>query len=1036
MKQCKSCGQIISQKITTCPACGGHIIDGIKFIDDYRILAIIHEGHSSLVCKAVKGHGKTPVSIRLFAKESGVDDRVAQRLEKELEELKKLPSEHFVQHYAVKKSSDGLWYRVSEWVDASDWGSIFMSGQLNDRRRIITLFHNTASVLDMLNKADHFMPYLILDDILIPKEKTKNLHVKINYKLSRFLSARATHHGPMLQKLLECHPDIINRGAIDFKSGIWSLGKIFIELLTADHNLKDFSSKVDELKGLDPELAVLIKIMLSDDPDLRPQTMGKVVSALSRILDRLPYSNRKLSPYKKKPRLLKELRWFKKVVILLILIIMGIIAFGAFSWLYVTFDKNKKEVVVSNFVESYASSVAFLLVEYWLSDTQQIIYKNKVEGTAFLVDSNGYLLTNRHVACPWLDDISLFQVHNRYAIFKKPIKFDYRMFLWFEGEKAFNRLPALRDSRELSDSYYLSSAYSTGGEGNLRIAGVPRSSVKTGEIIKSPFKNDFAVLKIDALPSNLKPLPLETTIASDDIQRLSPVVILGFPLGSRTQGDHINTSITRGHVRRTSREIIQVDSSIYKGNSGGPAINDKGRVIGIASGVVTDQISEYFKLTAPLSDFGLILPISRPAKFIESIKTGQPHWDGVLDFSLTSKLEQITSLANENKFKEAADLCETMLKTSKDPVLLFSAGMLKFCTGNLDKSRHFFKTISLIEQENTTSRLMLYIIDWIKTRERTNGITKGFFTMDWYEGDEFLGYLAKVLKDKKRMSPGFIEYENRVEKSWRLFIEGLISEKNNELSTARKMFKQSILNAGINNWVYFLSFSRLNRIQEEHATYLEDKQLHKKDVEVFRQKAREHKKQAVERRAMMAALINEFESNKLSHEKKIQSYIKLLELAPENRTIVGRIAFYHAVNSEWQKALDFIDAYFKQPTRESALSLSLGLLKGEILNIMGKRQESMDHLTKFSNEIHNPWYSIISKHLVSKIKEGKLIKLAGKKPEKLITLHTALGLWAEGDQNREKASHHYREALSSYLDDWNEYDLALGRIMHFRQSLN
>ncbi|WP_299980987.1 trypsin-like peptidase domain-containing protein [Desulfobacula sp.] len=1036
MKQCKSCGQILSQKITMCPACGSHIVGGIKYIDDYRILAIIHEGRSSLVCKAVKSQDEKPVSIRLFTETSGVDTRIAHRLMAELKELNKLPSEHFVQHYAIKKSSKGLWYRVSEWVDASDWGSIFMSDLLNDQRRVVTLFHNIASVLDMLHKADHFMPYLILDDILIPKEKAKNLHIKINYKLSRFLNARATHHGPMLQKLLECHPDIINQRAIDFKSGIWSLGKIFIELLTADHNLKDFSSKVDELKGLDPELAVLIKIMLSDDPDLRPQTMGKVVSALSRILDRLPYSDRKPSSYIKKTGLLKELRWFKKVVVLLIFIIMGIIAFGAISWLYVNFDKNKKEVVLSNFVESYASSVAFLLVEYWLSDTQQIIYKNKVEGTAFLVDSNGYLLTNRHVACPWLDDISLFQVYNRYAIFKKTFNFDYRMFLWFEGEKAFNRLPALRNSRELSDSYYLSSAYSTGGEGNLRIAGVPRSSVKTGEIIKSPFKNDFAVLKIDALPSSLKPLPLETTIASDDIQRLSPVVILGFPLGNRTQDDHINTSITRGHVRRTSREIIQVDSSIYKGNSGGPAINDKGRVIGIASGVVTDQISEYFKVTTPLSDFGLILPISRPAKFIESIKTGQPHWDGVLDFSLNSKLEQITSLAVENKFKEAADLCETMLKTSKDPVLLFSAGMLNYCTGNLDKSRHFFKTISLIEQENTTSRLMLYIIDWIKTREKTNGLTKSFFTMDWYEGDEFLGYLAKVLKNKKRMSPGFIEYENRDEKSWRLFIEGLISEKNNELDTARKMFKQSILSAGINNWVYFLSFSRLNRIQEEHAAYLEDKQPHKKDVEAFRQKAREYRKQAVGHRATMAALINEFESDKLSHEKKIQRYIKLLELAPENRTIVGRIAFYHATNSEWQKAIDFIDAYFKQPTRESALSLSLGLLKGEMLNIMGRRSESMEHLTKFSNEIHNPWYSIISKHLVSKIKESKLIKLSGKKPEKLITLHTALGLWAEGDQNREKASHHYREALSSYLDDWNEYDLALGRIMHFRQSLN
>ncbi|MBT7261407.1 MAG: hypothetical protein HN888_09865, partial [Desulfobacula sp.] len=323
MKQCKACGQILSEKITMCPACGSHIVKGIKYIDDYRILAIIHEGRSSLVCKAVKGDSKKPVSIRLFTKKSGVDDHVAIRLEKELKELKKLPPEHFVQHYAVRKSNEGLWYRTGEWVDAADWGSIFVSGILNDQRRIVTLFHNIASVLDLLHKNDHFMPYLILDDILIPKKKLKTLHVKINYKLSRFLNARATHHGPMLQKLLDCHPDIVNQRPIDFKSGIWSLGKLFIELLTADHNLKNFSSRVDELNGLNPELAVLIKIMLSDDPDLRPQTMGKVALALSQILDRLPYSDPYQSPYKKKTRLLKELRWFKKIVVLLILIIAG-----------------------------------------------------------------------------------------------------------------------------------------------------------------------------------------------------------------------------------------------------------------------------------------------------------------------------------------------------------------------------------------------------------------------------------------------------------------------------------------------------------------------------------------------------------------------------------------------------------------------------------------------------------------------------------------------------------------------------------------
>jgi len=1017
-----------------CPACGIHISNGIKYIDDYRILTIIHEGRSSLVCKAIKKDSKTPVSIRLFTKKSGVDDSVAGRLEKELKELKELPSEHFVQHYAVKKSNEGLWYRTSEWVDAADWGSVFVSGLLNDQHKIVTLFYNIASVLDLLHKKDHFMPYLILDDILIPKKKLNTLQVKINYKLSRFLNARATHHGPMLQKLLDCHPDIINQRAIDFKSGIWSLGKLFIELLTADHNLKDFSSKVDQLKGIDSDLAVLIKIMLSDDPDLRPQSMGKVASALRNILDRMSHTGQNVSPYKKTTRLLKELRWFKKVVVVLILIIVGIFAFGSLSWMYVNFNKNKKKVVLSNFVESYAGSVAFLMVEYWLSDNQKIIYRNSVEGTAFLVDSNGYLLTSRHVACPWLNDANLFKVYNLHAISKKTVEFNYRMFLWFEGEKAFNRLPPLRGSGELSDSYYLASAYTTNGKGNLQTIGVPRSSLKTGEIIKSPFKNDFAVLKIDTLPSHLKPLPLETMIPSDDIQRLTTVIILGFPLGNRTQDDHINTSITRGHVRRTSKEIIQVDSSIYKGNSGGPAINAKGQVIGIASGVVIDKASGYYQVSTPLSDFGLILPISRPAKLIESIKTGHPHWDGILDFALESKLKQITSLAVENKFKKAADLCETMLKTSNDPVLMFAAGMLNFSIRDLNKSRNFFKTLSLIEQENATSRLMLYIIDWITNHETGDSLTKDLFTMDWYEEDEFSGYLANVLKNKKRITPGFLDYETRSEKSWRLFIEGLISERNNEFGNARKVFKESILSAGINDWVYYLSFSRLNHLLTDQTVRPTDNQISEQTIDAFRQQAKEYRKSASEYRDNISELIQKFESKKFSHDEKIQIYTQLLELAPENRTIIGIIAFFHATHSEWQMAIDFIDVYFKHPSRETSLSLSLGLLKGEILNIMGKRQQAIDYLTQFSIDTHDPWHSSIAKHLVLKTKDDELIQRAGKTPEKLITLHTALGLWAEGEQNREKASHHYREALSSHLDNWNEYDLALGRLMHFRRS--
>ncbi|MBU3951197.1 MAG: hypothetical protein KJ658_03600, partial [Proteobacteria bacterium] len=78
------------------------------------------------------------------------------------------------------------------------------------------------------------------------------------------------------------------------------------------------------------------------------------------------------------------------------------------------------------------------------------------------------------------------------------------------------------------------------------------------------------------------------------------------------------------------------------------------------------------------------------------------------------------------------------------------------------------------------------------------------------------------------------------------------------------------------------------------------------------------------------------------------------------------------------------------------------------------------------------WYGIISKHLAQVSPGQDLVKLAGHTPEKLITLHTALGLWAEGLGDKDGAAHHYREALSTYLDGWNEYDLALARIIRLR----
>ena len=84
---------------------------------------------------------------------------------------------------------------------------------------------------------------------------------------------------------------------------------------------------------------------------------------------------------------------------------------------------------------------------------------------------------------------------------------------------------------------------------------------------------DLAILKIDA--KGLTPLPLGD---SDKIRQGQPIVALGHPLG-------LKLSVVRGIVSGTrdidGKPMIQLAVPIEQGNSGGPALDRQGRVIGI-----------------------------------------------------------------------------------------------------------------------------------------------------------------------------------------------------------------------------------------------------------------------------------------------------------------------------------------------------------------------------------------------------------------------------------------------------------------------
>ena len=1032
MKLCQVCGQSVAEEITTCPNCGNQTGEGRKHIDDYRIMEVIHESYSSILCRAYKEDTEEPVMLRIFTSNARVDEKIALRLKQELEELKKLPEDYFVRHHEIKRSSDGLWYRVSEWIDAEKWGTLLASGIFRDYRVAFDVFYRMASILEGLHRIGHIIPHLILDDIMVIKDEQGTLNVKIDYKISRFLDPQMDRPGPMLKKLMNCHPDIINQRPLDIRSDIWSLGKIFVELLSGDPDIYDFSAKVDELP-LPDEIGSLIKVMLAEDPDLRPQSMAEVAETLSQVKDK-DIRAAKLDHIESAPAHVKEVKGLRKRIRIITIVLAILIIFGGLFWYYLGFERKGSEATLMDFANQYASSVAFVMVDYWLKADEGIFYRNRTEGTAFLVDDEGYLLTNRHVACPWLEDRRLLLVINRLRQNRKSFYLGYRIFLWFEGEKAFNRLPDLSDSSNLEDIYHLESAFSTEGTPRLIISGVARSPVKTWQVVKSPLKDDFAVLKIDAVPEGLEPLSLDLEMDVSEIQKLSPVITIGFPLGSRTQATTINVSVTRGHVRRTFENMFQVDTSLYRGNSGGPIIDVRGKVIGIASGVAMDWVSGPVPVATPLSDIGMVLPITKAVGFLQELKAGQVKWNGVLDLSVDVKLKKITEMARQGRWEEVQALVDEDLKLSFDPALVMAAGVMHFCAGDNTSAKQLFGQAHSMDKENNIIRFMLFIIDWLTDQTHESPHRKALLALDWRSSDEFLGYLVRILEGKiegkSALRGGYIEGE----KSWLHYINGLIRFKQGYFSGSEKLFKEAVLISDIDEWVFFLALAGLEKVQKQIMLTLSNanKRDYQAEIDDFVKKRQKSYMKKRERQTRLAPLFARLSQRSITPQDRRNILKQILEMNYRRGEVIMGLAYYSAMDELWEQAIEYSHSYLDTEGRENAGRLSVGLLEPQIYYIMGQKGKAKVSLEDYCQRIKDPWYRTISECLLSKCTEQSLTEKAGESPENLLTAHTSLGFWAEGSGEKKKAIKHYKEALGSYMDNWIEYEFAKERIKRLR----
>lgn len=126
--------------------------------------------------------------------------------------------------------------------------------------------------------------------------------------------------------------------------------------------------------------------------------------------------------------------------------------------------------------------------------------------------------------------------------------------------------------------------------------------------------NDIAVLKVDA--DNLMPVVLGD---SDQMNVGDSVVAIGNPLGeltfSLTSGSvsALNRKIT---INNTAMELIQTDTAINSGNSGGALFNSHGEVIGITNAKYSSSGSS---TSASIENIGFAIPINSVSDIITSI---------------------------------------------------------------------------------------------------------------------------------------------------------------------------------------------------------------------------------------------------------------------------------------------------------------------------------------------------------------------------------------------------------------------------------
>lgn len=298
-------------------------------------------------------------------------------------------------------------------------------------------------------------------------------------------------------------------------------------------------------------------------------------------------------------------------------------------------------------------------------------------GTGFIVSPEGYLLTNAHVAT--LVDSEIEDIEE---MIKVSNYLDYYYIIYYNA--AYNEEISQKDYEEyLKKTLYL--------EENLKVSNIKVSKIEVilgdgsdakkyeARLIDSNENyldeiggRDWALLKIEG--ENFPSLAIGN---SDSVPIGDDIVVIGYPWtseGTTEQDDfYVAPTPTYGKISNIvpsgNYKDIQIDISIEEGNSGGPALNKEGEVIGIATSGY-EGLSGVYNYLTPINDIKKEISIVLKQSEIDSLwEEGLEEFWGENYARARSNFEDIKSInINHPYVRDILKQLDTLPNTNRELV--------------------------------------------------------------------------------------------------------------------------------------------------------------------------------------------------------------------------------------------------------------------------------------------------------------------------------------------------------------------------------